>query len=107
MNAVLFRGVRYTRRSFLNRLAEPILEAATFGEAIERTQIVVSRLGRFGIYTGVAGELDSARGPLAKEKGIDALLTLHERNRLTIKTGTEIGDEEGSLVSEQVDRIIA
>ncbi|KAI8051626.1 surface antigen-domain-containing protein [Syncephalis plumigaleata] len=89
MNAVLFRGVRHTRRSFLNRLAEPILEAATFGEAIERTQTAVSRLSRFGIYAGVAGELDSARGPLAKERGIDALLTLRER--------TEIGDQEGSL----------
>ncbi|RKP25769.1 surface antigen-domain-containing protein [Syncephalis pseudoplumigaleata] len=97
MNAVLFRGVRHTRRSFLDRLATPILEAATFGEAIERTQTVVSRLGRLGICAGVAGELDRARGPLAKEKGIDALLTIRERNRLTIMTGTQIGDEEGSV----------
>ncbi|KAI9596633.1 surface antigen-domain-containing protein [Syncephalis fuscata] len=79
------------------RLAEPILAAETFGEAIERTQLVVSRLNRFGIYSIATGELDKARGPLGKEKGVDVLLALRERNRLTLKTGTEIGDEEGLL----------
>ncbi|RKP05119.1 surface antigen-domain-containing protein [Thamnocephalis sphaerospora] len=97
VNAVLIHGVNHTRRSFLKYLATPIMEAETLGEMIEGTREAAARMARFEIYTSVAAGLDMARGPLAREGSVDAQLYVKERGRITIKTGTEIGDVEGSL----------
>jgi outer membrane protein insertion porin family len=97
MNGVLFYGVKHTRRSFLEHLARPIMKAKTLSEAMHNARIVADRLGRFGIYSHVLGEISMANGHWIRPNSIDARFYVKERGRITLKTGTEIGDNEGNL----------
>lgn len=100
INAVTFLGAKTTRRSFLEKIVEPVLEGKTVADVINRSQETAHQLQRFQIFDDVQLLLDRASDtdPLAAPGSINVIYRLKERSRLFIKTGTEIGNNEGSMV---------
>ncbi|CDS13179.1 hypothetical protein LRAMOSA05357 [Lichtheimia ramosa] len=99
INAVTFLGAKATRRSFLEQIVEPVLEGKTVADVINRSQEAAQQLQRFQIFDDVQLFLDRASDsdPLAAPGSINVIYRLKERSRLFIKTGTEIGNNEGSM----------
>lgn len=98
MNSIHIHGARHTRESFLHSVVHPAFSARTFGSVLETVQRAVDDLRRFDIFDELELVLDTARDPSAAEESVDVHLTVKEKNRMFVKTGTEIGNGEGNMV---------
>ncbi|KAF1974765.1 hypothetical protein BU23DRAFT_531140 [Bimuria novae-zelandiae CBS 107.79] len=90
-----------TRRSFLERVVNPILsvnraEEYTLEEALKEVHNATEKLNRFGIFKSpVSVFLDRPDHPTASPNDVDVYISAQERGSYTIKTGTEVGSSEG------------
>ncbi|KAL6706615.1 hypothetical protein ACN47E_005371 [Coniothyrium glycines] len=91
-----------TRRSFLERLFEPILSANrdtpyTLEEALKEVGEATDKLNRFGIFKSpISVYLDRPDQTIASSSptDVDVYISAFERGNYTIKTGTEAGASE-------------
>lgn len=91
-----------TRRSFLERLFNPILSANreepyTLEEALKEVGEATDKLNRFGIFKSpISVYLDRPDQTIASSSptDVDVYITAFERGNYTIKTGTEAGASE-------------
>ncbi|KAH7088305.1 surface antigen-domain-containing protein [Paraphoma chrysanthemicola] len=91
-----------TRRSFLERIVEPILSANrpepyTLEEALKEVGDAADKLNRFGIFKSpVSVYLDRPNQSIASSSptDVDVYISAYERGNYTIKTGTEAGASE-------------
>ncbi|TVY55073.1 SAM50-like protein SPAC17C9.06 [Lachnellula cervina] len=97
------QGSQHTRRSFLDRLFNPILSANrdapyTLSEALQEAGSAADKLRRFEIYHDVSMFIDkpSPTDPSSTPSDINIFLSARERGRINLKTGTDIGNVEGS-----------
>ncbi|TVY86488.1 SAM50-like protein, partial [Lachnellula willkommii] len=97
------QGSQHTRRSFLDRLFNPILSANrdapyTLSEALQEAGSAADKLRRFEIYHDVSMFIDkpSPTDPSSTPSDINIFLSARERGRVNLKTGTDIGNVEGS-----------
>ncbi|KAI8388157.1 surface antigen-domain-containing protein [Radiomyces spectabilis] len=99
VNAVSILGARATRPSFLEAATSRVLESGTLADVINNSQIVADELMRFDIFDDVHVLLDHAADsdPLAAPGSINVLYQVKEKSRMYIKTGTEIGNNEGNV----------
>ncbi|KAI8373674.1 surface antigen-domain-containing protein [Blakeslea trispora] len=100
VNSVTILGTRTTRAHFLETATKEILEAKTYAEVINISQQIAEKLQRFDIFEEpVQVLLDSASesDPLAAPDSINVVLQAKEKSRVFIKTGTEIGNNEGNM----------
>ncbi|KAI9319661.1 surface antigen-domain-containing protein [Dichotomocladium elegans] len=99
VNAVFLLGTHATRPGFLENITTPVLNAKTIAEVVNRSQTVAEQLQRLDIFDHVQVVLDRATDmdPLAAPGSINVLYRIKEKSRLFIKTGTEIGNNEGNM----------
>lgn len=99
VNAVTILGVKATRPSFLEKVTNKILKAKNVADVINTSQDVAEDLMRFDIFDNVQILLDNATDsdPLAAPDSINVVYQLKEKSRVFIKTGTEIGNNEGNM----------
>lgn len=110
----------YTRRSFLERIFNPLLSANqdkpyTLAEAIREVSIGADKLHKFGtrpslpfiaecsccldiFHEPIELTIDrpSRTDPSTTPTDIDVYLSVREKSRLLLKTGTDVGNAEGS-----------
>ncbi|CAO3631391.1 unnamed protein product [Mucor fragilis] len=99
VNAITILGTKQTRPGFLEKATKDILEANTYADVINSAQQVAEKLQRFDIFDGVQILLDNATDsdPLAAPESINVVYQVKEKSRVFIKTGTEIGNNEGNM----------
>ncbi|RUS32371.1 surface antigen-domain-containing protein, partial [Jimgerdemannia flammicorona] len=98
VHSIHIYGRRHTRDSFLLSVVRPVFKTRTVSSILETAQRAVADLRRFDIFDDVDLLLDAARDPIAVDGSIDLHINVKEKPRLFIKTGTEIGNGEGSMV---------
>ncbi|KAL5315312.1 hypothetical protein ACEPPN_016179 [Leptodophora sp. 'Broadleaf-Isolate-01'] len=97
-------GVNHTRRAFLDRIFDPLLSANrdapyTLGEALQEVGSAADKLRRFEIFhPSLHTFIDrpSPTDPSSTPTDIDIYLKAEERSRISLKTGTDLGNVEGS-----------
>ncbi|KAL5878069.1 hypothetical protein ACKVWC_007215 [Pyricularia oryzae] len=104
VNAINIHGANNIRRGFLDPIVKPLVDdennaATTLGDVLGRLETVTTKLARFDlfkkepeIWLSSAGESD----PLAAVTDLNIDIKVTERGRLMLKTGTDLGDTEGS-----------
>ncbi|KAN0117890.1 Surface antigen domain containing protein [Hyaloscypha variabilis] len=104
ISSIRLIGGANTRRSFLDRLFNPLLSANrdrpyTLAEALNEVGSVATKLQRFDIFhPEVHTFIDrpSPTDPSSTVTDIDIFLQARERGRISLKTGTDLGNVEGS-----------
>ncbi|XMA10223.1 hypothetical protein WAI453_003014 [Rhynchosporium graminicola] len=97
-------GADYTRRSFLDTIFNPLLSANkdapyTLGEALQEVGSAVDKLRQFEIFhPSLHTFIDrpSPTDPSSTPTDIDIYLLAKERSRISLRTGTDLGNVEGS-----------
>ncbi|CAG8677544.1 14398_t:CDS:10, partial [Funneliformis caledonium] len=89
-------GTKKTRRSLFESVFHPALHARTLGSVIDEVRISADKLNRLDIFKYVDVLLDNNNDPFAQPGAIDVILSVEEKSRFWIKTGTEIGNDAGS-----------
>ncbi|KAJ5929683.1 hypothetical protein N7454_006633 [Penicillium verhagenii] len=103
ISSVRFQSAPHTRRSFLEHIVSPLLGANrdqpyTLSEALREVSATADKLGRFDLFQQpIAVHLDeSPRDPTTGLRNIDVILATREKSRVLLKTGTDLGNAEGS-----------
>ncbi|KAL3417294.1 surface antigen [Phlyctema vagabunda] len=97
-------GASRTRRSFLDRLFDPILSTNrdrpyTLSEALHEVGTAADKLRRFDIYhDGLSMFIDKPdqTDPSTSVSDIAITISAREKSRILLKTGTDLGNAEGS-----------
>ncbi|RPB20751.1 putative mitochondrial outer membrane protein [Terfezia boudieri ATCC MYA-4762] len=102
-------GAKNTRRGFLKKVFEPVLskekqEGYTLETAMRELQKATGRLHQFEIFhPNISISLDTPPQPLLSANEalklptpLDVILLVKERPRLTLKSGTDFGNTEGT-----------
>ncbi|KAI9480560.1 MAG: surface antigen-domain-containing protein [Benjaminiella poitrasii] len=100
VNAVTILGTKVTRSRFLEKATKDVLEAKTYADVINKAQGVAEQLQRLDIFEyPVHVLLDNASDsdPLAAPDSVNVVYQVKEKSRVFIKTGTEIGNNEGNM----------
>ncbi|TGZ82266.1 hypothetical protein EX30DRAFT_358546 [Ascodesmis nigricans] len=97
---VRIHGLKNTRDGFLQRVFDPVLDKEkqanyTLKTAMDELQRATSKLHQFGIFHSIDLYLDQAPASTPDRPAISALLSVKERSRFTLKSGTEFGNVEG------------
>ncbi|CRG91480.1 SAM50-like protein SPAC17C9,06 [Talaromyces islandicus] len=91
-----------TRKSFLERIFNPILSANqdrpyTLSEALREVSRGADKLGRLDIFhEPISVFLDKPTDPNALPTDLDVYLSVREKSKILLKTGTDLGNAEGS-----------
>lgn len=101
MNAVTILGAKVTRPAFLSSATKKLLEAKTVAEVINSSQDTAQQLSQLDIFDHVQVLLENAsdNDPLAVPDSVNIVYKVKEKSRVFIKTGTEIGNNEGNMVT--------
>ena len=104
LSALRVLNTQATRASFLSSLFSPLLVRHSAGpqnldSLLQLTQEINATLAPFGIFKSVNVRLETAQSLLAKEGSVDVVVDVKEASRLSIKSGTEVGQAEGNAVS--------
>ncbi|PWY69822.1 Yip1-domain-containing protein [Aspergillus sclerotioniger CBS 115572] len=104
ISSVQVHGAHHTRRGFLERVFNPLLSSNqdrpfTLSEALREVSARADKLNRFDIFQQpVSVYLDQSPGVDA-QSGIPTLsvhVSAKEKSRVMLKTGTDLGNTEGS-----------
>ncbi|KAJ6000159.1 hypothetical protein N7481_000568 [Penicillium waksmanii] len=101
ISSVQVLGAPNTRRGFLENVLNPLLSENknrpyTLSEALREVSAMADKLGRFDLFhQPISVHLDEANnnGDL---RNLDVLLAVREKSRVILKTGTDLGNAEGS-----------
>ncbi|KAJ5895458.1 hypothetical protein N7495_007149 [Penicillium taxi] len=91
-----------TRRGFLEHIVGPLLSANrgrpyTLSEALQEVTVTADKLGRFDLFQQpISVHLDESTNGQTGIRNIDVILAAKEKSRLLLKTGTDLGNAEGS-----------
>jgi outer membrane protein insertion porin family len=91
-------GAKKTRRSLFESVIYPALQVRTLGSVIDEVHITADKLNRLDIFKHIDVLLDKSNDQFAQPEAIDVILSVEEKSRFWIKTGTEIGNDAGSAV---------
>ncbi|KAL6718440.1 hypothetical protein ACLMJK_004530 [Lecanora helva] len=94
------RGATRTRKSFLDRIFNPILstQPSTLEEAINQVSVGAEKLRRLDIFNEPISlfiDRPDQSDPSTTPTDINFFLSVQERSRLNLKTGTSVGNAEG------------
>ncbi|KAI8142254.1 surface antigen-domain-containing protein [Fennellomyces sp. T-0311] len=99
VNAVTILGTKATRSGFLQTVTEPVLDSKTVADVVNQSQEIAEQLLRLDIFDNVQILLDRATDtdPLAAPGSVNVVYKVKEKSRVFLKTGTEIGNNEGNM----------
>ncbi|KAH8690965.1 putative mitochondrial outer membrane protein [Talaromyces proteolyticus] len=95
-------NAKHTRTGFLERVFSPILSANkgkpyTLSEALREVSHGAEKLNRFDIFhEPISVFLDKPTDPNALPTDLDVYVSVREKSRILLKTGTDLGNAEGS-----------
>ncbi|KTW28596.1 SAM complex subunit SAM50 [Pneumocystis jirovecii RU7] len=92
-------GANNVRQSFLKKILFPTNDnesEKTLSSALLSIQNTASRLEKFDIFEKISVTIDQASSPLAAKDDIDVIFHVKEKSRLWMRTGTDLGNGEGS-----------
>jgi hypothetical protein len=92
-------GTERTRNSFLKLATNNTFSGMTVADIINDVQQTADKLQRLDIFDSVNVILDTSKDPFAAKDAIDVIFSVKEKSRFFLKTGTEIGNGEGNMVS--------
>ncbi|KAI0173078.1 outer membrane protein, OMP85 family [Hypoxylon sp. FL1284] len=104
LSSIQIHGARHTRKSFLDPLFQPLVEDSrnvgyTLGDMLEQVGGVVEKLQRLDIFQpeimfhlSRPSQLDPSSSPT----DLDVSLGVREKSRVLLRTGTDLGNTEGS-----------
>lgn len=104
ISSIRVLNANHTRKSFLERIFNPIISANkerpyTLAEAIREVSIGADKLHRYDIFhqpISLFIDRPSKTDPSSTPTDIDIYLSVREKSRLLLKTGTDVGNAEGS-----------
>ncbi|KAJ2308840.1 hypothetical protein IWW55_000184, partial [Coemansia sp. RSA 2706] len=103
INRFSISGVSRIRHGFLSTLLEPMFAAQTVERAVAESREAAGKLQALGIVKGVHIELDQ---PQNGGEGIDVHFSCLDGSRYAIRTGVNVGDDEGTAnVTGQLNNI--
>lgn len=112
LSSIQIHGAKNTRKSFLNPLFRPLVEDSrnvnyTLADLLNEVGGAVAKLQKFDIFhpdilvhLSQPSQLDPSTSPT----DLDVSLRVRERSRLMLKTGTDLGNTEGSAYGTMVLR---
>ncbi|QSL64644.1 hypothetical protein MERGE_001946 [Pneumocystis wakefieldiae] len=92
-------GAPNVRQSFLKKVLFPPDDKDNEGTLVSTLSSIqrrASRLEKFGIFEKISITVDQASSPLSAKDDIDVIFHVKERSRLWARTGTDVGNGEGS-----------
>ncbi|KAI9480120.1 hypothetical protein LPJ78_003284 [Coemansia sp. RSA 989] len=93
INRFSISGVSRIRRGFLSTLLEPVFAAQTVAQVAMESREAAGKLKALGIAKDVQVLLDR---PENNQEGIDVHFNCQDGSRYAIKTGVNVGDDEGT-----------
>lgn len=104
ISSIRVLNARHTRNSFLKNIFDPIIRANrerpyTLTEAIRGVSIGADKLHRYDIFhepITLFIDRPSPTDPSSTPTDIDFYLQVREKSRILLKTGTDVGNAEGS-----------
>ncbi|RMD41863.1 hypothetical protein DV735_g3295, partial [Chaetothyriales sp. CBS 134920] len=104
VSSVTILGAPNTRHGFLQRIVNPLLSANrdrpyTHAEVVQEVAATGEKLRQFGIFQdpiSIFLDKPSATDPLTTPTDVSVIYSVKERGRVTLKTGTDVGNAEGS-----------
>ncbi|KKY18337.1 putative outer membrane omp85 family [Phaeomoniella chlamydospora] len=104
ISSIQVLGATHTRRGFLERIFNPLLAVNqerpfTLSEALREVSVKANTLSKFGIYhqpISLFFDKPNKTDPSSTPTDIDIYLSVKERGRVELKTGTDLGNTEGS-----------
>lgn len=91
-------GVNKTQPGLVTSQLEGLFDAKTFDELMEGTHGAKLRLQRLGIFSNIEIFIDVSKTENASPEGLDVHFVVEESKRLTGNVGTNVGNNEGSVV---------
>ncbi|CAJ2504668.1 Uu.00g120620.m01.CDS01 [Anthostomella pinea] len=112
LSSVQIHGAKHTRRSFLDPLFQPLVEDSrnanyTLSDMLDQVGGAVEKLQRFDIFhPQIVFHLSrpSHLDPSSSPTDLDVSLRVREKSRLLLKTGTDLGNTEGSAYGSMLLR---
>lgn len=106
LSALRVVGTAQTRASFLAALLKPALAHApeTLGDVLHLTQASQRALAPWGLFKRIDVRIEQPQSLLAEKGAVDVVVDVKESGRLMLKSGTEVGQGEGSAVSPHLCR---
>ncbi|XP_048585597.1 sorting and assembly machinery component 50 homolog B isoform X2 [Nematostella vectensis] len=95
---VHIEGLKKTKADFVTKQVKKIFEATTFGEALAYTYEARENLQNLEIFKDIDIFIDTSSGPKAHPDGLDITFTIEEKKLLTSNIGTQVGNNEGTMV---------
>ncbi|TPX17306.1 uncharacterized protein E0L32_012220 [Thyridium curvatum] len=104
INSIEVHGAKHTRKGFLDPIFQPLVEdscnaGTTMRQVLEGIQDATAKLERFDIYKPQPSVfLSDVRRPDASAAAtdLDVSIKVAEKSRFMLKTGTDLGNTEGS-----------
>ncbi|KAI9715153.1 MAG: hypothetical protein M1812_006132 [Candelaria pacifica] len=104
LSSITVLNANNTRKGFLKRIFNPLLSVNqdrpyTLEEALKEVSISADKLHRFGIFQGPTSlfvDRPSSNDPSTTPTDIAIYLSVKEKSRVVLKTGTDLGNVEGS-----------
>ncbi|KAI0503135.1 outer membrane protein, OMP85 family [Xylaria bambusicola] len=112
LSSIQIHGAKNTRKSFLNPLFQPLVEDSrnvnyTLSDLLNEVGGAVSKLQKFDIFhpdiivhLSQPPQLDPSTSPT----DLDVSLRVREKSRFMLKTGTDLGNTEGSAYGTMLVR---
>ncbi|KAI9775173.1 MAG: hypothetical protein M1835_005916 [Candelina submexicana] len=104
ISSITVLNANNTRKGFLDRIFKPLLSVNhdrpyTLEEALKEVSISADKLHRFGIFQvpiSLFIDRPSSNDPSTIPTDIGIYLSVKEKSRIVLKTGTDLGNVEGS-----------
>ncbi|KAH9885336.1 outer membrane protein, OMP85 family [Xylariomycetidae sp. FL2044] len=114
LSSIQIHGAKNTRKSFLNPLFQPLVEDSrnanyTLADLLDQVGGAVEKLQKFDIFHDqILFHLSrpSHLDPNSSPTDLDVSLRVREKSRLLLKTGTDLGNTEGSAYGSALLRNI-
>ncbi|KAI0469159.1 outer membrane protein [Xylaria cf. heliscus] len=114
LSSIQIHGAKNTRKSFLNPLFRPLVEDSrnasyTLADLLKEVGDTVATLEKFDIFhPGILVHLSQPPhlDPSTSPTDLDVSLRVREKSRLVLKTGTDLGNTEGSAYGTMLLRNI-
>ena len=108
ISTVRVEGADKTRSSFLRWMLKPHQDHFSdldpndynLENVLKATKSMTHSLMSTGIFTTVEPTIEKAQDVLSNYGDVDVVLRTKQKGRLFLKTSTEVGDQEGSVVRD-------
>lgn len=96
--SVKFVGGPHIRPGFQRKIFAPLLECSNtqgLKSSLDLLAVSIEKLRRFDIYKDIRVSIERAKSSTTHELNLDVIIRAPEKSRIWMKTGAEVGNQEG------------